>query len=988
MNSAPLDIALKAPEAEPMMISVRGFVPTPTKGEDVNRPPRPLRRQRGSSEFVLISDTETTTDERQSLRFGAYQVRKTDELMECGLFYEPTALTIEERSVLAAFASRHDLKLLTREEYIDSVFYQVGYQWRATIVGFNLPFDLSRLATRHGSARGAAMHGGFTFEYSSKPWQPNVQIKHISRRSALIQFAKPPRRNDTRGERKRQFNRGARRGSFLDVKTLAAALLSRSFSLGSLADFLKIAHRKQAVEEHGGPMTAEYIAYCVNDVQATWECYAALRQMLHSHQLTQTRPSQILSEASLGKAYLKEFGVRPFKEIQPDFPRVLTGAILSAYFGGRAEVRWRREIKQVLYCDFLSMYPSVCTLMGLFRFVIAKGMTWRDSTAETKTLLQNVNLPDLQQQDFWKGLTTLVKVRPEADIFPVRASYGGASKTIGLNLLSSETPLWYTLADVIASKLLTGDEPEIVQAITFEPGSPQEGLRPFAIAGKAEFRIDPVADDFFKRVIDLRRKIRARMKKVSEAEKAALDAQQHALKLLANATSYGIFVEVNVNDLDRRETRECFGPSGAPFAVETDKSEEPGRYFHPLLATLITGAARLMLAISEKLTHDAGLDWAFCDTDSMALAKPDDMDQASFFAKAEDVCQWFEPLNPYEGGGSLFKIEDANYRLSSSGDRPELEPLYCLCVSAKRYALFNISSASEPIIRKASAHGLGHFMAPYDENDAPAAIPAPTLKLSEIGVERWQYDLWFKIIRAVLDGHPNQVDLTYHDALNQPAASRYGATTPTILRWLKIFNQDRAYGDQVKPFNFLVSFQSRLRFAASEFVFGPPKRGRRPKIRTPKPIAPFDKDISKASANAFDRETGERISSEQLKTYREALAQFHLSPESKFLNGEPFDRGRTERRHIKISGVSCIGKEANRWEEQFFAGFDESAEIDYGAEPGEITPDERLRRACAEFGQRKTAANYDLSRSTLIRILQRGSDSIGGKLRGRIAGKP
>ena len=49
------------------------------------------------------------------------------------------------------------------------------------------------------------------------------------------------------------------------------------------------------------------------------------------------------------------------------------GIIMSTYYGGRSEVRFRRvRIAQVLYCDFLSMYPTVCTLMGLWRFVIAE----------------------------------------------------------------------------------------------------------------------------------------------------------------------------------------------------------------------------------------------------------------------------------------------------------------------------------------------------------------------------------------------------------------------------------------------------------------------------------------------------------------------------------------------------------------------------------------------------------------------------------------
>ena len=233
------------------------------------------------------------------------------------------------------------------------------------------------------------------------------------------------------------------------------------------------------------------------------------------------------------------------------------------------------------------------------------------------------------------------------------------------------------------------------------------------------------------------------------------------------------------------------------------KIEEPGKYFHPLLGTLITGAARLMLAIAESLCFAKGLDWAFCDTDSVAIAKPDGMDQAEFFVRAQSICDWFSPLNPYEKKGSIFKIEDANFPIQVSADGPKFEPLYCFCISAKRYALFNLGKSGEIIIRKASAHGLGHYLAPYEADDAPESIPAPSVALDKIGVDRWHYDLWHTIIRAALDGHPDQVDLSYHQGLNRPAASRYGATTPALLAWFKTFNAGREYGEQAKPFNFL-----------------------------------------------------------------------------------------------------------------------------------------------------------------------------------------
>lgn len=71
------------------------------------------------------------------------------------------------------------------------------------------------------------------------------------------------------------------------------------------------------------------------------KCFAALRDEYASHQLS-TPLHRILSEASLGKAYLKDMGVEPFLKRQGDIPRSLIGKVMGTYYGGRAEVRWRR----------------------------------------------------------------------------------------------------------------------------------------------------------------------------------------------------------------------------------------------------------------------------------------------------------------------------------------------------------------------------------------------------------------------------------------------------------------------------------------------------------------------------------------------------------------------------------------------------------------------------------------------------------------------
>ncbi|HEY8650923.1 MAG TPA: hypothetical protein VIL70_08420 [Chthoniobacterales bacterium] len=186
-----------------------------------------------------------------------------------------------------------------------------------------------------------------------------------------------------------------------------------------------------------------------------------------------------------------------------------------------------------------------------------------------------------------------------------------------------------------------------------------------------------------------------------------------------------------VEELDATENRLFFGSGNDGFPVRVDKVETPGPYFHPLLATLITGAARLVLVMAERLVCDAGLDWAFCDTDSMAISNSEGMSDDAFFETARSVCDWFTPLNPYEKKGPLFKIEDANYTVDGTGN---LAPLYCFAISSKRFALFNLDREGRPVIRKASAHGLGHLLLPYQAEDAPKSFLAPCMSVDKIGV--------------------------------------------------------------------------------------------------------------------------------------------------------------------------------------------------------------------------------------------------------------
>src|SRR5205823_4901114 len=136
-------------------------------------------------------------------------------------------------------------------------------------------------------------------------------------------------------------------------------------------------------------------------------CYRALMARYAEHHLAR-RPDRMLSEASIGKAYLQQMGIKPLLGCDPSFPRERFGEMLCAYYGGRAEVRIRRQVQEVLYCDFKSMYPTVNALMGLWEYVIGHGMTAEDTTGETQAFLDTVTLQDLQKPETWRRLRVLV----------------------------------------------------------------------------------------------------------------------------------------------------------------------------------------------------------------------------------------------------------------------------------------------------------------------------------------------------------------------------------------------------------------------------------------------------------------------------------------------------------------------------------------------------------------------------------------------------
>jgi len=226
---------------------------------------------------VLVFDTETTPDQYQNLLFGSCGIWVNGHLKKFYLFYADWLKQAQIRKI-CAYAQRNNLEVLPKSEFVERVFYPYVYQARAKCVGFNLPFDLSRLAISYGKARKFA--GGFSLKLSANPAQPNIRIKSINSKAAFIEFTKPVRKNSQK--KKQRY-----KGFFLDLKTFSFALTNKSYNLvGALKDFECKSH-KSSIKTHG-IISKEYLYYNVNDTKSTYELYQKCMIRYSSYLLQKT----------------------------------------------------------------------------------------------------------------------------------------------------------------------------------------------------------------------------------------------------------------------------------------------------------------------------------------------------------------------------------------------------------------------------------------------------------------------------------------------------------------------------------------------------------------------------------------------------------------------------------------------------------------------------------------------------------------------------
>ena len=449
--------------------------------------------------------------------------------------------------------------------------------------------------------------------------------------------------------------------------------------------------------------------------------------------------NKLYSPATIGKGYLNKMGIRPFMECNSDFPKDVLGYVMSSYYGGRTEVRIRNKPERVSYLDFTSMYPTVYSLLNLDEFLKSTKNKVKENVNAVSEFVNSLKIEDLRNPEIWhkSEMHSIVRVKPNSDILPVRMEYSRLTKNIGINYLTSVKELWYTVEDVIASKILTGKTPEIIQAFTFYPKRRQSDLKNVRIS---DIEVNS-SDDFIRKVIEER----IRIKKSNRQDK---DQIQLILKIIANATSYGIYIEENSETLDNPLDVKVYSVDQFPF--KTERIEKQGSYFNPIMATLITGSARLILALAERIAETKGY-FAYCDTDSI-FVKPNSV---------RDIQDFFRPLNPYSMNVEMFKIEEDE-------SKNPLNDIMFYGISAKRYCLYRIVDGEIEIL-KYSTHGLGH--------------------LKDIEGKK----IWTDILNNKFEEYSEKI-----------AVSQITITKPSILNRFKKVNHNKPFNRQIKPFNFIL----------------------------------------------------------------------------------------------------------------------------------------------------------------------------------------
>jgi hypothetical protein len=305
---------------------------TPGDVEEDEAPKAVRQRKRRLPHEALIFDTETRTTNGQPLMFLVSRLyvdppdgRPGTTLVEECIVHaddlerdDPAGFAVLRDYAAAATPAIHPayrpigttgVPLKPLSWWLEERLYGYAYRHRdrCDIVGFNLPFDLARIASYWAAAEGE-YRGGWTFgiwgqltpedEWIPQSFRPRLLIKALDPRRARMGWG-----SVSSSERSLGY------GRFVDLRTLTFALTDKSVGLEGACELFEITYEKKHPVH--GVVSDELIAYALEDVAKTAELYAACHAELRQHPGIRLEAHRLYSPATVGAAYLQAIGVAP-----------------------------------------------------------------------------------------------------------------------------------------------------------------------------------------------------------------------------------------------------------------------------------------------------------------------------------------------------------------------------------------------------------------------------------------------------------------------------------------------------------------------------------------------------------------------------------------------------------------------------------------------------------------------------------------------------
>jgi hypothetical protein len=480
-----------------------------------------------------------------------------------------------------------------------------GHTW---LVGWDMPWVLSRLCRAWAPAI-ADMYGGWGLKFFDNPAEPGeatgnpyVRVRQFAEDAAVLRWSRPPAKGGgKREDRLGEPNRVPRPGAIIDERHLLNVLGGRG-----IAGFADACAEFEVPRPDEGGDVLDRLASTVDALHGLH--VATLRELdVWNAGGLSLDPRRLYTGGSAATGVLRAMGVAPLAARA--LPDEVVGALAGAGHGGRTEANLLGVLFPAAHLDVKSSYVTLARLIGASDVVLAEGYEVIDATNQLAEWLAELQAaPDpvevLLDPAVWKRWAfTVALVRPDLTWLPYRKLLRSGEYLSAFGPLSHDGALPYMALDFAAAVIAGGEAPVVERAWTVRPIGRAGGLRDVRLPGGVRFDPNDRGADLYTAVLASRDAASTDR----SATQIARRRREAAIKGLGVSLAYGCFGRVDRKPIAEPREVECIGPWGERLrATVRGVVEEPGPDYCPLLASAVTAAGRLTMALIERLVTDVG----------------------------------------------------------------------------------------------------------------------------------------------------------------------------------------------------------------------------------------------------------------------------------------------------------------------------------------------------------------------------------------------